>query len=183
MVQINVSQLLKSPIGSIRGYELNEVMDTARNNSLVQGEAELIRTDRGILVKGRLHTKIELTCSRCFSLFGYPLTLGIEEEYFPTIDIITGRALPAPDEPGSFTIDECNILNLTEATSQYALLAIPMKPLCAKDCAGLCPVCGDNLNQAPCNCPPNPTNPRWSELRKLAFIGNQTSANKQKELS
>ena len=182
-MQLNVSQLLKSPIGSIRNYELSDVVDIAGSNSLVQGEAELMRTDRGILVKGRLHTEIELTCSRCLSLFNYPLALDIEEEYFPTIDTITGMSLPAPDDPGSFTIDESNILDLTEAIRQYALLSIPMKPLCAEDCAGLCPACGGNLNQTLCNCPPKPADPRWSELSKLAFIGNQTSANKQKEPS
>ncbi len=123
-----------------------------------------MRTDRSILVKGRLHTKSELDCSRCLSLFSCPLTLNIEEEYFPTMDIITGAPVPLPDEPGCFTIDEHNILDLTEAIRQYMLLAIPMKPLCREDCAGLCPACGVNLNQAPCNCPPKPVDHRWSEL-------------------
>ncbi len=180
MLQINVSQQIKSPIGSIRNYKVSDVINIADANILVQGEVSLIRTDRGILAKGTLDAEIELTCSRCLSLFSWPLTLNIEEEYFPTIDIVTGTPIPLPDEPDCFTIDEHNIIDLSEAIRQYALLAIPMKPLCRKDCAGLCPSCGCNLNQASCNCPTEPADPRWSELSKLILANNQASLNEQK---
>jgi len=180
MVRLNVSQQLKEPIGSIRNYAVSEVVDVAGGDSPVQGEIGLMRTDRGILAKGRLHTEVGLTCSRCLSLFNYPLTLNIEEEYFPTTDVATGATIPLPDEPGCFTIDEHNILDLTEAIRQYALLAIPMKPLCAQDCAGLCPTCGCNLNLAPCNCPTRPADPRWSKLSNLVLADNQVSVNEQK---
>ena len=98
-------------------------------------------------------------------MFTYPLTLNIEEEYFPTTDVVSGASLPIPDEPGCFTIDEHHILDLTEAVCQYALLAIPMKPLCREDCAGLCPKCGHDLNQGSCGCLSQETELRWSELR------------------
>jgi len=138
MMQVNVSQQLKAPIGSIRTYEVNEVVDiTGGGESLVQGEVKLIRTDRAILVRGRLQTKVEVACSRCLSLFSCPLTLNIEEEYFPTTDVTSGSSLPLPDESGCFTIDERHTLDLNEAIRQYALLATPMKPLCREDCTGL----------------------------------------------
>lgn len=180
MVQINVSQQLKAPIGSIRNYTVDETVDITDGNIQVQGKVGLMRTDRGILTKGTLQTEIELTCSRCLSLFNCPLALNIEEEYYPTTDVVTGASLPLPDEPSSFTIDEHNVLDLTEAIRQYALLAIPMKPLCHVDCAGLCPTCGCNLNQVLCNCPPKPADPRWSELGKLALTHDQISVDEQK---
>jgi len=166
-MSINVSQQLKAPVGSIRDYEVSEVVDIAGGGSLVQGDLRLMRTDRSILAKGTLHTEVEVTCSRCLSLFSCPLTLNIEEEYFPMVDVVSGAFLPVPDEPGCFTIDEHHTLDLTEAICQYALLAIPMKPLCGEDCAGLCPNCGHNLNHGPCDCPPQGMDPRWSELSKL----------------
>ncbi len=168
-MQINVSQLLKEPIGSTRDYKLSDEVDIAGNNSMVQGEVRLMRTDRSILVKGILHTEVEAICSRCLSLFTYPLALNIEEEYFPATDVVSGTSLPLPDEPGCFTIDERHILDLTEAIRQYVLLAIPMKPLCREDCAGLYPSCGHNLNQGPCNCLPQGAEPQWSELSKSAL--------------
>jgi len=169
-MQINVAQQLRAAIGSIRDYEVSEIVDVAGdgNGSLVQGKVRLMRTDRSILVKGVLNTEVELTCSRCLSLFHCPLTLNIEEEYFPTTDVVSGASLPLPEELGCFTIDERHVLDLTEAIHQCALLAIPMKPLCREDCAGLCPDCGHNLNQGACNCPPQGADSRWSELSKLA---------------
>ncbi len=180
MVQINVSQQLKEPIGSTQNYRVSEIVDITDGNILVQGEVRLMRTDRSILVKGTIQTEIELTCSRCLSLFSCPLSLNIEEEYFPTTDVVTGASLPLPDEPAYFTIDEHNLLDLTEAIRQYVLMATPMKPLCQEDCAGLCPACGCNLNQAPCNCPPKPADPRWSELSKLTLANKQASVSEQK---
>ncbi len=169
-MQINVSQQLRASIGSIWDYEVKQIIDVTDdgNSSLVQGKVRLMRTDRGILVKGVLDTQVELTCGRCLSLFGCPLALGIEEEYFPTTDVVSGAPLPLPEESGSFTIDEYHELDLTEAIHQYALLAIPMKPLCGEDCAGLCPHCGHNLNLGACNCLPQEADPRWSELSRLA---------------
>jgi uncharacterized protein len=169
-MSINVSQQLKAPIGSVRNYEVSEVVDIAGGDSLVEGELGLMRTDRGILAKGTLHTEVDVTCSRCLSLFSCPLSLDIKEEFFPAVDVVTGAWLPVPDEPGCFTIDEHHTLDLTEAICQYALLAIPMKPLCDEDCAGLCPNCGHNLNHGPCDCSPQGMDPRWSELSKLLGI-------------
>lgn len=169
-MQINVSQLLKASIGTTRHYEVNETVDVNddNNNRTVQGEVTLTRTDRGILARGTLETEVEVACSRCLSLFGCPLALNIEEVYFPTIDVVSGAPLPLPDEPGCFTIDERHVLDLTEAIRQYELLAIPMKPLCREDCAGLCPYCGHNLNQGPCGCLRREVDPRWAKLYKLA---------------
>lgn len=177
VVQINVSQQLKSPIGTKRNYQVSEMVDIDGNNRLVQGEVELTRTERSLLVQGVLRTEAELACSRCLSVFSCPLTLDIEEEYFPTTDVVSGTALPLPDDPDSFTIDKHNILDLTEAIRQYMLLAIPMKPLCYEDCAGLCPTCGHNLNQSPCNCPPQHADPRWSKLFNLAGADTEAPVN------
>ncbi len=168
-MQINVSQQLKAPIGSRRSYEVSEIINIAGGTSMVQGKVGLMRTHRGILVKGALHTEVEVTCSRCLSLFSRPLTMNIEEEYFPIIDVSSGAPLSLSEEPGCFTIDEHHILDLTEAMRQYMLLAIPMKPLCREDCAGLCPGCGHNLNEGPCNCLPQGTESRWSEVSKLTL--------------
>ena len=176
---INVSQQLKASIGSVRNYEVSEIVALASGRSMVRGEVELMRTDRGILARGRLHTEVEITCSRCLNLFGYPLILDIEEEYFPVADLSGDTSLPALEEPGCFTIDEHHVIDLTELIRQYALLAIPMKPLCRKDCAGLCSECGQNLNRESCHCSPRETDPRWSELAKLTLTGD-TMVNEQK---
>ncbi len=168
-MQINVSQLLQESIGATREYEVNEatnIIDDGKKYE-VKGECHLLRTQRSILVKCALSTEVELTCNRCLGLFPYPLKINFEEEFLPTVDIVSGAPLPQPEETGSFTIDEQHTIDLSEAIRQYSVMTIPMKALCDEDCAGLCPKCGQNLNQGKCNCPVQEIDPRWSELTKL----------------
>jgi len=138
-MQLNVSQLLKEAIGATRQYEVEGTVDIedGGRGSRVQGWVKLTRTNRSILVTGKLQMAVDVVCARCLSTFVCPLDLDIEEEYFPMLDISSGMSLPAPEEPSSFTIDEHQMLDLTEAVRQYAVIAIPMKPLCKPDCPGI----------------------------------------------
>ena len=171
-MQINVSQQLKSIIGTVRNYEVDTTVDIEGYNRHFRGTVRFMRTDRGILVRGVFHSEIGLNCSRCLSDFTYPVTLTVEEEYFPTMDVNTGINLPGPEDPGSFTIDDHNILDLSEAIRQYTVLAMPIKPLCRKECAGLCPTCGSNLNETTCTCPSRSVDPRWAQLKDLVVTDN-----------
>lgn len=168
-MQIHVAQLLKAEIGAKRDYEVNGTIDIYGDGSVseVLGRIGLMRTNRGILVKGRLHTEAGVYCSRCLALFRCPLDLEIEEEYFPTVDVVSGVPVSVPEDSG-FTIDEHHLIDLAEAVRQYALVGLPMKPLCRENCAGLCPGCGHNLNEGPCGCPAEPADPRWAVLVDMA---------------
>ena len=173
ILEINVSQLLKSGLGATRDYPVNDEVDITGEGNLspVKGEVRLTRTDRGILVVGVLHTEVEVPCSRCLTQFSLQLALDIEEEYFPTIDVSSGVAVDVPNEPGCFTIDEHHILDLTEAVRQYALTAIPIQTLCKQECAGLCPVCGQNLNVKHCGHKVKEVDERWAKLLELKSSG------------
>lgn len=172
MIQINVSQLLKGPIGSMRNIEVDGIVDViSGTGSRVWGEITLTRTDRGVLTKGKLRTDLTSTCSRCLSLFERNLAFDIEEVYLPVIDILTGRPISLPGETDSLTIDEHHDLDLTEAIRQYALLEIPMKPLCRPDCAGLSLGCEDNHNLDACEHPPQKTDSHRSKLKKMVVSG------------
>ena len=167
-MQINVAGLMQDPIGSVRTYEIDGEVDFGDGKvKRVTGKVQLLRTPRGILVQVEAETKADLNCSRCLEPFSYPVSLKIEEEYLPTLDILTGEREPVPDEPGTFRIDERHIIDLTEAIRQYTLLAVPMKPLCKADCAGICPTCGQNLNQGACACPPPEGDTGQAKLQKL----------------
>jgi uncharacterized protein len=65
--------------------------------------------------------------------------------------------------------DESHIIyaepNLRPAIREEWLLAQPRYVLCREDCKGLCPRCGKDLNEGPCDCPPR-TDSRWESLRK-----------------
>ncbi len=182
-MEVNVSQQLKAPIGNVREYEVSEVADILGIGvgTLVEGNVKLTRTNRGILAQGKFRAKIPVECSRCLKVFDYPLNFDIEEEYFPVIDVNSGNPLEIPDEPGSFTIDEHHILDLSEAIRQNALLAVPMKPLCREDCAGLCTTCGKDLNEGQCDCSKEEIDPRWAKLAQLASANKKAKTKKKTE--
>ncbi|MFC2038584.1 DUF177 domain-containing protein [Chloroflexota bacterium] len=177
MVQINVAQQLKSAIGLVRNYEIDEEINIDGSQETIQGIITLTRTDRGILVKTELKKDVELNCGRCLNDYSQIVPVNLDEEYFPVTDVNTGSVISVPDEQGSFIIDENNILDLTEAIRQYILMAIPIKPLCRQDCAGLCPTCGADLNMGKCECPSVPVDIRWDALKKLAVANNDIIEN------
>ncbi len=138
MLQVNVAQMLKRAIGSERVLAVNDTLEIAvYGQCYVNGTLKLTRTNRSVLVQGELHASINLSCARCLELYICPLTLDIEEEYFPITDVSSGVPLPSPEEAEAFIIDDHLILDLSEAIRQYTLLAIPMKPLCRENCTGI----------------------------------------------
>ena len=179
-LEINVAQLLKEPQGATRTYRIEDEIEDENGVYPVSGEVKLTNENHVILVQGRLTTGINLHCSRCAKPYTCPICVDIVEEFYPTIDVQTGVKLPAPDEPGAFTIDEHHMLDLAEALRQYRVIATPMKPLCSLDCAGMCPMCGKDLSTGPCECPSEHIDPRWSELLKLKNKDSRTRAKRKK---
>lgn len=163
-MQINVAQLLKESVGAVRTYEIDGATEEGFS---IKGTVKLLRTNRSILVTGSLETVTRGECSRCLEKYKYPLRIDIEEEYFLTRDPVSGVVLPAPSEGGAFLIGENHILDLGEAVRQYVIMALPMKPVCREDCAGLCPQCGRNLNRGSCDCSPVGIDSRWAPLLAL----------------
>lgn len=171
-MRYNVAQLLKEQSGHSRQYILHE--DISRLDpeivplSALDGTIQLLRTGDGILVLGQLQTSLEFECVRCLVQFGKPLKFQLEEEFHPTIDIVTGATLPQIDEDEATTrIDDHHEIDLTEVVRQNLLLAAPQKPICRTKCLGLCPSCGKNWNEGPCDCKHDETDPRWDALKLL----------------
>ena len=160
-MRINVAQLLKEPVGSTRSYQINESVGKEGTNS-IKGEVTLTHTNRGILVKGTMTANVTGVCSRCLNSADCSVNFDLEDEFLPSMD--TPKGLSLPKEPDSFAIDSNHVLDLSEVIRQYTLLAMPTKLLCRPDCAGICPSCGHNLNQGPCQCPPQVHDQRWSKL-------------------
>lgn len=132
---INVSQLLNEHIGSTRSYNVD-----GEEYFPYKGKVAIVRTDKGLLVRGDLVTMVGAVCSRCLCDFDQELSVDFAEEF-----LMHG-------EEGAFIINEHREVDLSEVVRQYTLLVEPMKPLCREDCAGLCFHCGSNLNLGACDC-------------------------------
>ena len=168
-MRYNVAQLLKEPIGSSREYQLDEnFIGPQRFAEVARGPVNILRTHQGILVRATLQVRSTLACGRCLGDYSYASEIPIEEEFFPTVDLQTGRSLPvsADAEEGSL-IDSNHLLDLANTIREYVVTDIPMKPLCRQECLGLCQECGTDLNLGHCVCDNSPRDPRWRALADL----------------
>jgi len=166
----NVAQLLKEPIGSTREFQLEEdFTGPHRFADKACGPVSILRTHQGVLVRATVGVQATMTCARCLNEFVNNSEVVIEEEFFPKVDLYTGRSLPRPtDVEETSLIASDHILDLSDAISEYVVSSLPMKPLCGPDCNGLCQVCGANLNLGRCECDGQHRDPRWRALTGLA---------------
>jgi uncharacterized protein len=74
---------------------------------------------------------------------------------------------PAGDEEleSPYVVDD--VLDLSAWARDALALGLPDKILHSPDCAGLCPVCGKDLNDEPHTHDESAADPRWAALEKL----------------
>ena len=98
----------------------------------VHVEFRLSRAGASVLAEGTLRTSVELECVRTLDPFPHAVEAEFTEQYRPTIDLVTGRAIAAdnPDEePDYFPVDDAHEIDLREALRQVILVNLPMQPV------------------------------------------------------
>ncbi len=87
----------------------------------------------------------------------------------PTFDVEAREvSLPGDAEELSSPYVESSVLDLRAWARDALALALPAALLCEPECAGLCAVCGENLNRAePDHHHERPADPRWAKLSEL----------------
>jgi uncharacterized protein len=136
-------------------------------NRDVEGELRLTRTNRGLLVHGRLQTAIEVTCSRCLREFELPVDIELDEEALPSIDLVSGKPADFEAEPDVLRLTDHHELDLEGEVRDAVVLAEPIAPVCREDCPGLCLVCGQELASGPHDHPDEDIDPRLEALRSF----------------
>lgn len=122
------------------------------------GSIRATRTPQGILLQVDLHASTELECVRCLTVFSLSLKVAFTELYAFSQRYVTDSGLLMP---------ETGIIDLAPVLREYALLEIPISPLCSPDCKGLCPICGNNLNESTCIHDDDSIDPRLASLKTL----------------
>jgi len=143
-LRLNVGFLIKSPIGTRRDFYFDyEKMYLGEDLTLINfsGMACFDRTQQGLLLQGDFTAAADLECVRCLEPFSQPLVWSFSDLYAFDKRNITDSGLLVPEDAQ---------IDLEPLLREYALLEFPISPVCKPDCKGLCPVCGENLNQAEC---------------------------------
>ncbi len=133
----------------------------------VRASLRLEKIGSGVFVRGRVQGVFISQCARCLSPVVLDLREALELELRPAADM-EGRAemeLKADDLDVEYYRGD--ILDLGHILAEQVALAMPMKPLCAAGCEGLCSRCGKPLGQGPCSCPADGPDPRWDALHAL----------------
>ena len=169
-LKFNVAQLLREEVGARRNYTFAEnalPLDDETILEQLDGKVRFTRTATGVLVDVDAHGVVTTPCIRCLTPSKQQVDLHFRDEFHSKIEVNTGAPLPKPDEEDPFFIDESHLVDLGEALREYALLELPMQPLCKADCKGLCPICGADLNAGDCGCQSEEDDDRFAVLKDL----------------
>jgi len=158
---LNVGFVVAQSAGFSRDFPFDipqiSVPPDLRLNNL-NGLVRATRTPQGILLQADFHTQIDLECVRCLADFQQTLAFNFTELYAFSQRYVTDSGLLMP---------ETGIIDLTPVVREYVLLDIPISPLCRPDCKGLCPICGNNLNESTCFHEEESGDPRLASLKSL----------------
>ena len=165
----NVAGLLSDVPGAERDHEVRGVsIDLGEDLALaepIDGRVHFGRTNRGILASVDVHAALALQCSRCLRDISFPADARFQEEYLPSLDLASGRPLPAEDEPEVLRLNDHHELDLETPVREALQLAEPIAPVCRPDCPGLCVVCGGRLDEGVHDHPDEDIDPRLEALR------------------
>lgn len=145
-----------------------------------QLKASFRRVSGGVLLKGEFGVEVAAPCKRClgevtatipvsFTLTLIPRSLAMDEQ-----SAAEEEDDEDSDRAGSFDLQDADRewfdgkkIDLDPILREQVLLALPMNLVCRETCRGLCPVCGENLNEKQCQCEREVLDPRWMALKKI----------------
>ena len=119
-----------------------------------------VRNTAGVLMmEGQVRTTIHGICDRCAGSFDREVTFPID------VVLVTELANEENEDEWVFPL-EGDSADLDDIVRTVFVLNLDSKLLCKEDCKGLCPRCGKNLNDGPCNCQKE-LDPRFAALKQL----------------
>ncbi len=161
---LGLSQIIDRPGASVSFSVSVDLSDLCYGVSYPVSEPVLaegnVRNTAGVLVmQGSIATTIHGICDRCASEFHRKVA-------FP-IDVVLVTKLESEENEDEWVFPlEGDSADLDDIVRTVFVLNLDSKLLCKEDCKGLCPQCGKNLNDGPCNCRKE-LDPRFAALKQL----------------
>ena len=117
-----------------------------------------IRNTAGVVYSdATLEADLHTVCDRCACEVVRHLTVPVVHTFVTEVQ---------NEETDDYIILPDMTLDLDALAGEDLVLELPSKVLCKEDCKGLCPQCGKNLNDGPCDCK-EPVDPRLAGLLAL----------------
>lgn len=121
-------------------------------------DVEITQASGAAVFDLRLHAHLAGPCMRCLGFAEVEVDVRAREVHDP-------EAAPADDLRSDYVVE--NRLQVDAWARDQIALGLPEQILCRPDCAGLCPVCGKDLNVEPHEHAEIDLDPRWSALEEL----------------
>ena len=119
-------------------------------------QSQVSRPSNGFAFRLNVPVHLEGPCMRCLE----PAKLDLEVEARE----IDQAGTDDPELRSPYVSDD--ELDIGRWAHDATILALPTRILCRPDCAGLCPVCGESLNDNPHE-HEAPVDDRWAALKNL----------------
>jgi uncharacterized protein len=168
---INVSELQLEADSELEvDFEYEpETIDLGPGTQLLEPVEVHLRLTRGteqIWLYGQLEALVEFTCDRCLKKYEATVSTNYVEEY--RNDAAREETEESGDEVRT-VFYRGSTIDVAEGVRQNLLLSMPVKHLCDPACKGLCPTCGHDLNEGPCDCEVDDIDPRLEALKEFEF--------------
>ena len=127
-------------------------------------------TGDGYALRMRFQASLAGPCMRCLEPAAPTFDIDVREVSQP--NEARGRGRHEEEESDDLTSPYItgSVLDLRAWARDALALSVPANVLCREDCAGLCPVCGANLNEAGPDHHHEPApDPRWAALSEIRF--------------
>ncbi|MFY9587538.1 MAG: DUF177 domain-containing protein [Actinomycetota bacterium] len=160
-LSVDVSDLLTRP-GTSRRLEFTEELtglglDMGQVRTELTFDLLLESLVEGVLVSGQVRGAFALACIRCLRDFESPFNVTLNE-------ILAYEGQPGAEDDYQIVADQAH---LEPVVRDAVMLAMPINPLHAPDCKGLCPVCGADRNDVDCGHRLERQDLRWEPLAEL----------------
>lgn len=134
----------------------------------INAEVFILPEEDGCLFRGKLRGKVAVPCDRCAEETEIVIDYAFDEfEDYPSDDPVENSDEVFEDNRVIIKEKNALILDMGALLWEEFVLTLPTKPLCRKDCKGVCPTCGKNLNEGLCSCEEDGKDPRFAILRNL----------------
>lgn len=130
----------------------------------------IYKDEKTVFFNGAVEAVFSLSCGRCLKPFDMEIQEEVTAVFMPRglIGAKGGEAEVVDEDIDIHSYDEDEVDLYAPAHDQVAL-ALPMRPLCAESCKGLCPKCGEDLNERTCGCSEPAIDSRFAALKNLKF--------------
>jgi uncharacterized protein len=168
-MDLNLEQAFEEPIDLSHVFEVPpERLGRPELVSLspVRFHGRLEKADTGFHLAGELDIAGAVSCSRCLREVPFTRHANVSWVFAPEHERPKAEELELTANDLDVIWYSDLVVPLDPLIDEQVQLELPMKPLCAEACRGLCPQCGADLNLAKCGCEA-PADDRWSSLRSL----------------